>query len=104
MIALCTIIGRMAYFIVRCLLFGIYTIDQSQRAVKTRFGRAIRVPGGKTTLDDPIAEFLRPEERTRLIPPVGSDATYKTSPLVFPASIRFARTHASPISSVAWES
>ncbi len=65
MIALCTIIGLMAYFIVRCLLFGIYTIDQSQRAVKTRFGRAIRVPGGKTTLDDPIAEFLRPEERTR---------------------------------------
>src|SRR5882724_3949117 len=78
MIALCTIIGLMAYFIVRCLLFGIYTIDQNQRAVKTRFGRAIRVPGGKTTLDDPIAEFLRPEERTRytypqvrVIPPGG---------------------------------
>jgi len=65
MIALCTIIGLMAYFIVRCLLMGIYTIDQSQRAVKTRFGRAVRVPGGKTTLDDPIAEFLRPEERSR---------------------------------------
>lgn len=65
MIALCTIIGLMAYFIVRCLLMGIYTIDQSQRAVKTRFGRAVRVPGGKTTLDDPIAEFLRPEERAR---------------------------------------
>ena len=65
MIALAIVIGLLAYFVVRCLLFGIYTIDQSQRAVKTRFGRAVRVPGGKTTLDDPIAEFLRPEERSR---------------------------------------
>ena len=65
MIALEILMGLLAYFVVRCLLFGIYTIDQSQRAVKTRFGRAVRVPGGKNTLDDPIAEFLRPEERTR---------------------------------------
>jgi len=64
-IALGTFIGLLLYFVVRCLLMGIYTIDQSQRAVKTRFGRAVRVPGGKTTLDDPIAEFLRPEERSR---------------------------------------
>jgi len=33
-----------------------------------------------------------------------SDAKYSISPPVFPASIRFARTHASPISSVASES
>jgi regulator of protease activity HflC (stomatin/prohibitin superfamily) len=65
MVVLEIFIGLLLYFIVRCLLFGIYTIDQSQRAVKTRFGRAVRVPGGKTTLDDPIAEFLRPEERER---------------------------------------
>src|SRR4051812_11167027 len=64
-IAFGILLGLLAYFVVRCLLFGIYTIDQNQRAVKTRFGRAIRVPGGKSTLDDPIAEFLRPEERAR---------------------------------------
>jgi regulator of protease activity HflC (stomatin/prohibitin superfamily) len=53
------------WFLLRCVLMGIYTVDQSQRAVLTRFGRALRVPGNKTTLDDPIAEFLRPEERAR---------------------------------------
>ncbi|HTS24391.1 MAG TPA: SPFH domain-containing protein [Bryobacteraceae bacterium] len=56
--------GLLLWFVVRCVLFGFYTIDQNQRAVKTRFGRAVRV-GNKTTLDDPIAEFLRPEERAR---------------------------------------
>jgi regulator of protease activity HflC (stomatin/prohibitin superfamily) len=77
-IALGTIIGLLAYFLVRCVLFGVYTIDQNERAIKTRFGRAVRVPGGKTTLDDPIAEFLLPEERARytypqvrVIPPGG---------------------------------
>jgi regulator of protease activity HflC (stomatin/prohibitin superfamily) len=58
-------IGLLAWFLLRFLLMGVYTVDQSERAVKTRFGRAVRVPGGKTTLDDPIAEFLRPEERSR---------------------------------------
>src|SRR5579863_2369857 len=58
-------VGLLLWFMVRCVLFGFYTIDQNQRAVKTRFGRAVRVPGGKTTLDDPIAEFLKPEERPR---------------------------------------
>ncbi|HTX35538.1 MAG TPA: SPFH domain-containing protein [Bryobacteraceae bacterium] len=62
----------------RCLLMGVYTVAQNERAVKTSFGRAVRVPGNKTTLDDPIAEFLRPEERqrfsypqVRVIPPGG---------------------------------
>jgi regulator of protease activity HflC (stomatin/prohibitin superfamily) len=62
----------------RIVLLGVYTVDQNERAVKTRFGRAVRVPGAKTTLDDPIAEFLRPEERSRysypqvrVIPPGG---------------------------------
>src|SRR5437899_7018713 len=71
-------IGLFLWFIVRVVLFGIYTVDQSQRAVKTRFGRAERLPGGKTTLDDPIAEHLLVEERprytypqVRVIPPGG---------------------------------
>jgi regulator of protease activity HflC (stomatin/prohibitin superfamily) len=57
--------GFAGWFIVRFLLMGIYTVDQNERAVKTAFGRAERVPGGKTTLDQPIAEHLLPEERSR---------------------------------------
>ena len=69
--------GLAAWFFVRVVLFGMYTVDQNERAVKTRFGRAVRV-AGKTTLDDPIAEFLLPEEKprycypqVRVIPPGG---------------------------------
>jgi len=58
-------LGLLVWFLVRVVIFGMYTVNQSERAVKTRFGRAVRVPENKTTLDDPIAEFLRPEERTR---------------------------------------
>jgi len=71
-------IGLAVWFLLRFVLMGVYTVDQSERAVKTRFGRAVRVLGGKTTLDDPIAEFLRPEEKprysypqVRVIPPGG---------------------------------
>jgi len=59
------LIGITAWFLLRFLIMGLYTVDQNERAVKTSFGRAVRVLGGKTTLDDPIAEFLRPEERAR---------------------------------------
>ena len=57
-------IGFAAWVIVRCVLAGLYTVDQNQRAVKTVFGRAQRV-GKLTTLDDPIAESLRDDERER---------------------------------------
>jgi regulator of protease activity HflC (stomatin/prohibitin superfamily) len=57
--------GGLVWLFVRIILLGVYTVDQNERAVKTSFGRAERVPGGKTTLDDPIAEHLRPEERER---------------------------------------
>jgi regulator of protease activity HflC (stomatin/prohibitin superfamily) len=59
------LIGFAAWFIVRFLLMGMYTVDQNERAVKTAFGRAERVPGGKSTLDLPIAERLLDEERPR---------------------------------------
>ena len=62
-------IGLAAWFVLRILLMGVYTVDQNERAVKTRFGRAVRVSGDKTTLDDPIAEALRPEERSRYVYP-----------------------------------
>src|SRR5882757_5373594 len=63
------VVGLLAWFVLRILLMGVYTVDQNERAVKTRFGRAIRVAGDKTTLDDPMAEALRPEERARYVYP-----------------------------------
>lgn len=70
------LVGFMAWFLVRYLFAGIYTVNQNERAVKTIFGRAERI--GKSTLEDPFAEYLRPEERerynypqVRVIPPGG---------------------------------
>ena len=69
--------GFIAWFLVRYLVAGIFTVNQDERAVKTSFGRAERV-GSASTLDDPIAASLRPEERerysypqVRVIPPGG---------------------------------
>jgi regulator of protease activity HflC (stomatin/prohibitin superfamily) len=58
------VVGFVAWFIVRYLLAGLYTVDQNERAVKTVLGRAQRL-GGETTLEDPIAQSLRPDERER---------------------------------------
>jgi regulator of protease activity HflC (stomatin/prohibitin superfamily) len=70
-------VGFAAWFMVRYFLSGLYTVNQNERAVKTIFGRAERIPG-RTTLDDPIAEHLRPDEKerytypqVRVIPPGG---------------------------------
>jgi len=60
--------GFIAWFLTRYLLAGLYTVDQNERAVKTVFGRAERL-GTQTTLDDPIAETLNPEERERYVYP-----------------------------------
>src|SRR5512133_3340525 len=71
------LVGFVAWFLVRYLAAGIYTVNQDERAVKTSFGRAERL-GHATILEDPIAEFLRAEERNRyaypqvrVIPPGG---------------------------------
>lgn len=58
------LIGFGLWFVVRCVLSGFYTVDQNQRAVITSFGRAKRL-GDATTLQDPIAESLLPNERER---------------------------------------
>src|SRR5882762_7968573 len=63
------IIGFFLWFVVRVVVGGIYTVNQNERAVKTSFGRAERLPGDKTTLDDPIATYLVDDERTRYIYP-----------------------------------
>ena len=62
-VVLGALLGFFAYFVVRCILTGIYTVDQNERAVLTTFGRAERLTG--TTLDDPISESLNDEEKQR---------------------------------------
>ena len=76
-IVLGIVVGLVTWFLVRYLVAGVYTVNQNERAVKTRFGRAERV-GNATTLQDPIAESLKPEEKERycypqvhVIPPGG---------------------------------
>ncbi len=69
--------GFLAWFIIRYVFRGFYIVNQNERAVKTVFGKAQRIKG-KTTLDDPIADNLRNDERERykypqvkVIPPGG---------------------------------
>jgi len=71
------VFGFLAWFLVSYLVSGIFTVNQNERAVKTSFGRAKRL-GTATTLDDPIAEPLAPDDRkrycypqVRVIPPGG---------------------------------
>jgi len=56
--------GFLAWFLVRYLAAGLFTVNQNERAVKTSFGRAQRV-SGLTTLDDPISESLTADEKIR---------------------------------------
>lgn len=58
------IIGFIAWFLVRYLAAGLYTVNQNERAVKTSFGRAERM-GDATTLQDPIAAPFNEEEKER---------------------------------------
>jgi regulator of protease activity HflC (stomatin/prohibitin superfamily) len=60
--------GVFGFLFCYCLLGGLYTINQNERAVLTNFGRAERIGHG-TTLDLPFAEHLRPEERERYVYP-----------------------------------
>ena len=71
------VIGFIAWFLVRYLAAGFYTVNQNERAVKTSFGRAERV-GTATIAQDPIAASLNEEEKDRynypqvcVIPPGG---------------------------------
>ena len=62
-------LGFLAWFTLRYVLFGLFTVDQNERAVKTSFGRAQRL-GDRTTLDTPLAEQLDAEDRERYRFPV----------------------------------
>jgi regulator of protease activity HflC (stomatin/prohibitin superfamily) len=70
-------LGMLAWFVVRYLIRGFYTVDQNERAVKTVLGRAVRI-GDATTTDAEISADLRPDEKdryrypqVRVIPPGG---------------------------------
>ncbi|HEX3624863.1 MAG TPA: SPFH domain-containing protein [Verrucomicrobiae bacterium] len=62
------VLGSIAWFFIRYLAAGLYTVNQSERAVKTSFGRAERV-GTATTLEDPVAAPLNDEEKERYVYP-----------------------------------
>lgn len=59
-------IGVAAWFLVRFVLIGFFTVDPNERAVKTILGRAQRL-GTATTLDTPLADLMRPDERERYV-------------------------------------
>jgi regulator of protease activity HflC (stomatin/prohibitin superfamily) len=58
------LIGLVAWFIIRYLVFAIYTVEQNERAVKTILGRAERV-GNAMTADSALGEVLSPEHKQR---------------------------------------
>ncbi|HVS62824.1 MAG TPA: SPFH domain-containing protein [Thermoanaerobaculia bacterium] len=58
------LIGLAGYFFVRCIMGGLFTVQQNERAVITSFGRAQRLPGLYTD-ELPMAEHLSPEHRGR---------------------------------------
>ena len=62
------VFGFVAWFVIRCVLTGFYTVEQNERAVITSFGRAQRIKG-KTTLDLPMVEHLSEDHRSRYIFP-----------------------------------
>ncbi len=70
------VLGLLAWFAVRYLVFGVFTVDQNERAVKTSFGRAQRLNDQPVFL--PEMEDMSAEERERytcpqlrVIPPGG---------------------------------
>jgi regulator of protease activity HflC (stomatin/prohibitin superfamily) len=56
--------GIVLWFFARYGVGGFFTIGPNERAVLCTFGRAQRLEG-ETTLSDPVAEKLTPEERER---------------------------------------
>ena len=60
--------GVLGFLFCYCLLGGLYTVNQNERAVVTNFGKAERI-GQATTIDLPIAAQLRPQEKERYVYP-----------------------------------
>ncbi len=71
------LLGVAIWFVVRHVLWGLYVVDQDQRAVVTSFGRARRLLGA-TTPFGPEGQSMRADERERyhypqlrVVPPGG---------------------------------
>src|SRR6187399_2548890 len=56
-------LGFLLWFFVRYGVLGFYTVGPNERAVLTTFGRAQRL--NASTLEHPMAQALRPDERER---------------------------------------
>ncbi|MDR0223004.1 MAG: SPFH domain-containing protein [Oscillospiraceae bacterium] len=72
------IIGVALYLVYKVIIRGLYIVNQSERAVKTSFGRAKRVKGFVGPVENPTAHKLNDEEKERynfpkvqVIPPGG---------------------------------
>ncbi len=61
-------VGFLAWFILRYVIGGFYTVDQNERAVLTSFGRARRILGA-TTVFTPEGASMRDDEKQRYIYP-----------------------------------
>ncbi len=62
-------LGILIWFILRCLVTGLYTVDQNERAVVTTFGKAPRF-GDRMTTQDPLSADLRADEKERYSYPI----------------------------------
>lgn len=69
------LLGFLLWVVLRVIVKGFYTVDQNERAVKTVFGRAVRLPGPGTP---DKTDSLSPDEKKRytypqvkVIPPGG---------------------------------
>lgn len=58
------LIGFGTWFTFRYILTSFFTVDQNERAVKTKFGRAERM-GDNTTINSPLADMLTEEHKKR---------------------------------------
>jgi regulator of protease activity HflC (stomatin/prohibitin superfamily) len=63
------VFGAVGWFVMRCVLTGFFTVDQSERAVKVRFGRAARLAGEPTTKRGPVSEGLARADEDRYVYP-----------------------------------
>ena len=59
-------VGFIGWFVIRYVVTGFFTVDQNERAVKARFGRAERV-GNATTIDDAIAKSFDEEDASGIV-------------------------------------
>jgi len=72
------VVGFLAWFVVRYVVGGFFTVDQNERAVICTFGRAQRLSAGASTATSAVGEALRADEKERydypqlrVIPPGG---------------------------------